>query len=475
MRARLPRSVCLALLLLPLHLHAGVADNPDVKGAERLFESWLRGQMAYRALPGIAIGVVNDQDLVWARGFGYADTGSKTPVTPATKFRMASHSKLFTATAIMQLREAGKLRLDDPVSQHLPWFRIRSAEPDDPPITIEELLTHSSGLPREAGPHWSTLQFPAAAEVQSHLREQQAAYPPEVRFKYSNLAFTVAGLIVESLSGEGWGAYVEKHIFAPLGMSQSSVDRNVEGLATGSGRRMPDGSREKMPFVDAVGMAAATGITSTVEDMAKFVSLQFRKGKPGGSQILGTGALREMHRVRMLENNWTRGNAIGFAVNRDKDTVFVGHGGSYFGFKTHTLIQLDDKVGVIVLTNGDDSAPSDIAMHLMRTVGAAARKAARPAAKEILWDPSWSRFSGLYRGRFGDQEVIELNRALVVLDPSGSSPEPQIRLIPTGNGHFRAEGATGGGAIGEAVRFVEENGRVVRMYIGEGYTDRVTP
>src|SRR5262245_23458777 len=124
-----------------------VARDPDVLGAERLFSAWLEGQMLERGLPGVAVGVVADQDLVWATGFGFADTASKIGMTPATKFRMASHSKLFTATAVMQLREQGKIRLDDPVAKYLSWFKVTPADSDDPPITIEELLTHSSGLP----------------------------------------------------------------------------------------------------------------------------------------------------------------------------------------------------------------------------------------------------------------------------------------------------------------------------------------
>ena len=139
-------------LIAPILLTAQ-AGHTDVEGAKRVFESWIRGQVAYRQLPGVAVGVVSDQGLVWAKGFGFADVDSKRPVTASTKFRMASHSKLFTATAIMQLREQGKVRLDDPVSKYLPWFKVKPAEADDPPITIEELLTHSSGLSREAGSH----------------------------------------------------------------------------------------------------------------------------------------------------------------------------------------------------------------------------------------------------------------------------------------------------------------------------------
>ena len=146
---------CIAFLAArPVSAQApAAATDPDVLGAERLFTAWLESQVAYRGLPGIVVGVVADQDLVWAKGFGYADVQRRLPMTPVTKFRMASHSKLFTATAIMQLREQGKVRLDDPVVTHLPWFKLKPAGDDDGQVTIEQLLSHSSGLPREAGDH----------------------------------------------------------------------------------------------------------------------------------------------------------------------------------------------------------------------------------------------------------------------------------------------------------------------------------
>ncbi len=453
----------------------GPATNPDVLGAERLFSAWIEGQIAYRGLPGIVVGVVADQELIWSAGFGYADTQAKRLMTPATKFRMASHSKLFTATAIMQLREQGKLRLDDPVSKYLPWFAVKPAAADDPPITIEELLTHSSGLPREAGPHWTTYEFPTQDELRRLITERQAAFSPEVRWKYSNLAYSLAGMVVETISGEKWADYVQKHIYGPLGMSASSVDQNAPGLAVGYGRRMPDGSRVVMPFVDARGMASATGITSTVEDMAKFVSAQFRKGPMGGRQILGTGSLREMHRVRVLESNWTQGNAIGFAVNRVRDKTYVGHGGGYPGYTTQTLIQLDGRVGVIVLTNTNDSNPNDIAMQLMSTVGEAVAKATAIEPTVVAWDPAWARFAGFYSGRGGDSQVVLMNQQLVILTPNGASAENPVRLEPLGNGLFRFVAPVGGGPVGEVVRFVEEGGRVVRMITGDSYVDRVNP
>jgi CubicO group peptidase (beta-lactamase class C family) len=450
----------------------GVAADPDVLGAERLFSAWMEGQIAYRGLPGIVVGVVSDQELVWARGFGFADVDAKMPMTPKTKFRMASHSKLFTAIAIMQLREEGKLRLDDPVAKYLAWFKAKPAGDDDGPITIEQLLSHSSGLQREAGDHWTSFQFPTADELRQLYADRQAAFAPSVRWKYSNLAYAVAGMVIEQVSGERWADYVDHNIFKPLGMVDSSVDQNVPGLAVPYGRRMPDGSREVLPFVDARGMAAATGVTSNLEDMAKFVSAQFRKGPRGGAQIVSTGSLREMHRVRSVEENWTSGTGLGFDINRIKDRTYVGHGGGYPGNTTQTFIQLEDKMGVIVLTNTNDSNPSEIARQLVATVGQAVAKAS--ASKPVVtWDQTWARFAGLYRGRGGDSQVVLLNQKLVIVTPNAPNLDNPIALEPLGEGRFRVVAPTGGGAVGEVVRFVELSGRPMRMYIGDGWIDRV--
>jgi CubicO group peptidase (beta-lactamase class C family) len=236
---------------------------------------------------------------------------------------------------------------------------------------------------------------------------------------------------------------------------------------------MPDGTREVLPFIDSKGMAAATGITSTVGDMAKFMSAEFRRGPRGGDQIVSSGSWREMLRVRSVEENWTSGTGLGFDVKRVKDRTYVGHGGGYPGNTTQTLVQLDDKVGVIVLTNTNDSDPADIAQELMATVGQAAAKAQRVKPPgEVAWDPAWSRFAGLYRGRGGDQEVVLLNKRLVLIVPNARSLETPIDLEPLGGGRFRIIAPTGGGPVGEVVRFIEEPGKPMRMMLGDGWIDR---
>ncbi|MEO1080916.1 MAG: serine hydrolase domain-containing protein [Pseudomonadota bacterium] len=452
---------------------ANVAEDGDFQAATRLFSAWIEDQIAYRGIPGIVVGVVSDDDLVWTQTYGHADLEASRPMTVDTRFRMASHSKLFTATAIMQLREQGKLRLDDPVQDYLSWFSVIPSNESDPPITIEHLLTHSSGLPREAGPHWSDRNFPSAEEFRTLTPDRQAAYPPEARWKYSNYAYTLAGMVVEAVSGMNWSAYLQANIFAPLGMSASSVDVEDPLLATGYGRRMPDGGREVMPFVDARSMAAATGLSSTVGDMAKFVSAQFREGARGGDRLLSTASLREMHRVRMMENNWKRGQGLGFSVMRVGEDLHIGHGGGYPGYTTHTRIHMDGGVGVIVLTNTNDSYPSRISEQLMKTVGRAAIKA-KEEDPDLAWDPAWARFAGLYRSPWSDTRVVLMNEQLVLLRGGSLEIDTDVSLRPIGGDRFVMEAPLGGSTVGEIVRFIEVDGEVTRMITGDSFATRVS-
>src|SRR6185295_9957129 len=141
-----------------------------------------------------------------------------------------------------------------------------------------------------------------------------------------------------------------------------------------------------------------------------------------------------------------------------------------------TTIDLANKVAVIVLTNTNDSNPNDIARQLMTSVGDAVAKAQSKVIekpKTVAWDPSWSRFAGLYRGRGGDTQVVLLNNRLVAISPNAANLDNIVNLEPLGDGRFRFVAPGGGGPVGEVVRFVEEGGRVVRMITGDSYVDRV--
>lgn len=201
-----------------------VEDHPQVAANLQIIETWIESQIEYNYLPGLAVGIVYDQDLIWQKGFGYADVEQKTPMTPQTIFRIASITKLFTGTAVMQLRDRGKLQLDDPVEKYLPWFKIKNRFPDAPTITIRHLMTHTSGLPGEAAfPYWTDHKFPTLGQIMETLPDQETIYPSETKFKYSNLGMALLGQVVVTASGENYATYIQNHILKPLEMNNTSV------------------------------------------------------------------------------------------------------------------------------------------------------------------------------------------------------------------------------------------------------------
>src|SRR5262249_13489177 len=311
-RRALPIVFALVVLAVAGPLPVPAEQPPVVNDRIRLLEAWIESQMAYRGQPGLSIGIVQDQDLVWSRGYGFADREGNIPATPDTLYRIASITKTFTATAIMQLRDQGRLELDDPVSKHLSWFRVRPREAGGHPITIRHLLTHVSGLPREAdSPYWTTDEFPTREEIIKALPDYEQTFNAETRWKYSNLAVAIAGEVVAAVSGEPWDRYVKGHILDPLGMRATLTDSpraQVPGLATAYGRRLRDLSRPpRLNSAAARGLAPAAGMMSSVTDLSRYVALQFRAGPDGGNQVLSGATLAEMHRVHWLNPDWQSG------------------------------------------------------------------------------------------------------------------------------------------------------------------------
>jgi CubicO group peptidase (beta-lactamase class C family) len=446
-----------------------LARDPEVAAAIQVLDAWIAAGVAQREQPGLSIGIVYDQDLIWARGYGFADLAGKVPATPSTLYRIASISKLFTATAIMQLRDAGRLRLDDPVAQHLAWFKVRSASAGASTITIRHLLTHTSGLPRETmGLNWSDLRFPGREEMIRNLPEQEAVFPAETVWKYSNLAVSLAGELVAAVSGEPWPQYIENHILKPLGMKGTRAEPRADtpGLATGYQRRVPGAPRELERFVDIGAEMPAGNLASSVEDLAKFASLQLRDGPAGGAQILSGSTLREMHRVHWLQPDWRSGWGLGWAVRRVGEQVRVGHGGGLPGATTRIDIAPDDKLAVIVLTNANDGDPQRYVDQAFTLVGPAiARATARPRELRSP-DSALERYVGTYTWKHSDVQVMVLNGDLTLIVPDAENPwESRATLTPLGEHTFRlSTAALTYAAAGEAVTFtLDATGRAVRL------------
>lgn len=455
-----------------------VAADPGVRSALGLLSAWIESQMAYSGLPGLSIGIVHDQQLVWAAGFGRAGLEPARPATPDTLYRIASITKLFTSTAILQLRDAGKLRLDDPLVEHLPWFRIGGAHAEAPAVTIRHLLTHTAGLPREAGfPYWTDGDFPTALQIRDKLAEQQAALPTETEWKYSNLGLTLAGGIVATVSGRAYPEYVAEHILEPLGMGRTWVTTppaDHPDLATGYGRRLPAGTRVAAPFTDCDGITPAANMTTSVSDLTRFAMLQFRDGPAGGAQILHGSTLREMQRVHWLEPDWEAGWGLGFRVMRTRGKTYVGHGGALRGYRTIIHLCPADRIGVVVLTNADDGNPLQFADKAFQWVAPAIVKAVTPPAPASP-PAGWERYAGRYRSPWADVQVLVVEGRLAMIDPS--LPDPMLGvtwLQPVSEHTFRGETKNGFGNHGEPVVFaLAADGRVARLKIGENFLTSV--
>ena len=443
-----------------------VRENPPVADAIALLDVWIEEQSAYQNIPGLAIGIVYDQELIWAKGYGYSDLEQQTPVTPATVFRMASITKTFTATATLHLRDAGKLRLDDPIARYLPWFEIQNTFEDAPDITVRHLLTHTAGLPREAAfPYWTDHVFPTREQIMEALPEQTLIYQPGSTYKYSNLGMALLGMVVAAAAGESYEQYVTQHIFEPLGMISTSViqDQDAQsGLTTAYMRRLPDGSRDVFSYYSTQGIAPAANIASNVEDMARYASLQFRRGPAGGEQILRGSTLEEMHRAQFVYSSWSGGRGLGFGVSRRNDKTIVSHGGWVGGNRTHLMFNPAEKIAVIIMINTEDASPYFFSYQAYDLVGPAIVEAVAPQPEKKRTDAVWKKYLGDYVDPWGwEVKVMILNDELVLYEynyPPEDDPESNLtRLTPVDKHTFRM-------SDGELVVFeLDKSGKVTRI------------
>lgn len=455
--------------------HPKLAENADFKSAVGFFERWTAAKMHEQRQPAVSVGLLVDQELAYARGFGYSDLATQTAARADTIYRIASNTKLFTSIAILQLRDAGKLRLDDPVVDHLSWFNIRQRFPEARPITIRHLLTHTSGLPRDDHtPIWTDTVFPTREQIIAALPDRETSLLPETRWKYSNLGFALLGEIVEKVSGQPYAEYIHRHIIDPLGMTSTFVtlpESHRARLATGYSRIGWTAERQPEPFTESGGYTAAFNNASTVEDLAKFLRLQFRYEESSG--VLRGSTLKEMHRAHWVNPDWNGGWGLGFGIYRDKNKTWVGHGGAVLGHFTLQRFNLDEKIGVIVLTNTTGGDTYTYFQEIVRALAPIAVKALGKTEEKLSFKPEWERFIGAYRSPWWDGYVLRENEQLIL--KSLMFPDlPGGVLIPEGeNGcTFRMKE---GGNDGELVVFdVDEGGKVTRMRVAGEYSLPVT-
>jgi CubicO group peptidase (beta-lactamase class C family)/D-alanyl-D-alanine dipeptidase len=372
-------------------------DYAEIVDALRPFIQW---EMSEKELPALSIAIVDDQEIVWAQGFGSADSQSKKPATAETVYRIGSVSKLFTDIAIMQLVERGELNLDVPITDYLPEFRPRN--PFGTPITLRQLMSHRSGLLREppVGNYFDPTQPSLAATVRS-LNETELVFPPNTHTKYSNAAIAVVGYLLEARSHQPFAKYLKASVLDPMGLRHSSFEPDPEIIGNLATAEMwtYDGLKFEAPAFQ-LGMAPAGSMYSTVNDLGRFVSVLLAYGRTNTGDLLKPATLDQMWSPQ-FPNPGGRVFGLGFVVRQFDGHRLVGHGGAIYGFATTLDLLPEDKVGVVVTATKDvsNAVTERIGAEALRLV--LAHRAGKPLTLPPITSPVPPELGRKLAGRYG--------------------------------------------------------------------------
>lgn len=369
-------------------------------------------------LPGIAAGIATRDGLRWWHASGFADLETGRRPDQRTLYRIASISKTITATAVLQLRDEGRLRLDDPAIRHLPELapvQDRHGAIED--VTIRRLLMHTSGLQGEVP--WQDLDriwLYRPEELLGVLHLARVTTPPEVDHKYSNLAYELLGQIVERLAGRPFTEHVRASILDPLGMANTVWDPDeaqVARQAVGYDARAHDDRPPRARAMASDVFVADGGLWSTLEDLGTWIGQQLRTDptlERGDGQILRGLTLTEMQRPSFVADAaWKQAQGLCWYGTREGETILVGHSGALWGFMTNVSFSPSGRVGAIVLLNGVGDA-AKLARELLDVLLPVVREA-DDRAEVAPFAPipeAWRELVGVYRDpEFGDDFVVE--------------------------------------------------------------------
>ncbi|MBK5096249.1 MAG: serine hydrolase [Gemmatimonadetes bacterium] len=349
-------------LFVPFAAPAQTVDWDRIDaGIETLLADW--------TTPGVAVAVVQNDSIVFARGYGVRTLGEPGPVGPETRFAVASNTKAFTAALLAQLQEEGKLSVDDRVIDHLPEFRMH-----DPWITqeiqIQDLMTHRSGLPTFGGDHlWIGQDLPRD-EVVRRIRWLEPAGAFRASFHYQNLMYLVAGQVAAAAAGQNWDALMQERILGPLGMTGSSTTlaalAGIEDVA--SAHEKVGGELMPVEYDDVRGVAPAAALNSNVLDMAQWMRANLNGGEVDGTRIFSERAARAMQSVQypLGVSPWAEANlgqrfsgyGFGWFIGEYRGRKVVTHSGGLTGMISLQTLLPEEGIGVVVLTNYAPSAPT---------------------------------------------------------------------------------------------------------------------
>jgi CubicO group peptidase (beta-lactamase class C family) len=320
-------------------------------------EQLVRAEQREKRVPSIAAAVLRDGEPIWQTAVGVAEVDSGLEATPDTQYRVGSITKTFTATAIMQLRDAGKLDLEDTLDRHVEGAAHRP--------TIRRLLSHASGLQRETqDDSWLTLRFAPPEELLETLEQAELVLPSGARFHYSNLAFALLGIVVEHVSGVPYMDYVRERLFAPVGLTRVSFAPEPPAAKGYLAQPYADGVWDTIG-VETGAWASAGQLWGTVGDLCRWGAFL---SDPDES-VLARSSAEEMRTVQAMDDHerWLSGYGLGLQLRRDGDRVLAGHSGSMPGFIAQLYFSPKEKVVAAALTNESEADLGDLGLALVRT------------------------------------------------------------------------------------------------------------
>jgi D-alanyl-D-alanine carboxypeptidase len=423
---------------------------------------WLTYQMRVTEQPGVVFALAHRGVLLHESAFGHANILTGEKLTPRHRFRVASHSKSFTAASILRLREQGRLKLDDTAGQY-----VQGLHPAIATATLTQLLSHTAGIFRD-GPdsdYWAgRASFLDEAKLRAELT-LPPAIDPNTRFKYSNHGFGLAGLVIEAITGETYNEWVAREIVARAGLAETTPDvplPSATSLAGGHSSKTLLGRRLVFPGDQSThALAAATGFVSTAADLVRFYS---QLAPTARTRLLTPASRREMTRPQWRDayNAVDRSYGLGTIHGGQEDWVWWGHSGGFQGYITQTAHIPAHDLTLSVLTNAVDGMAGpwmEGALSILRrfaTEGAPAKSVADWAGR---WWSTW-----------GAADLVPMGKKVLVAAPG--LPHPFLKapeLTVTGPDAANITLAGGFASHGEPVtRLRDKRGRLTALRLASG-------
>ena len=357
---RLTKLILLTLLWVAFPATQASAQV-DLDRLDEYFES----TRAEWDVPGMAVAIVKDGQVIHMAGYGVLEVGSDQPVDENTLFAIASNSKAFIASSVASLVDQGKMTWDDRIVDHLPYFRLVD-DVAGQRATVRDALSHGVGLGTYSGDVIWFNSDHTPEEVVRHIAYLEPAFEFRSGYAYSNVMFVTTGEVIGAVAGKPWDAYVRDHFFKPLGMTRSQTGAEealkLDNIATP--HKVYYGVNTAVPWASwtAGGAGAAAGIISTAHDMAQWVKLHLNEGVVGTDTLFSSGAQQVMWhphynyattpRTRETYPGRTfNGYGLAFGVTEYRGHFMVAHGGAYDGMYSRVAMVPDEELGIVVLTN----------------------------------------------------------------------------------------------------------------------------